>query len=329
MTHAQATALQYGLLAFLAVWGTLVIPQAIVQHARHGRIRPKGLLASAVFTLYACLGLAVVLLPLPGPDTPRLSQTVQLVPFQWVADIGSEMSKHGMAGWQALTTLTFQQLAMNVLLLVPLGVVAGLAWKRSFAGTAAIGFGVSLAIEFTQVTANFGTAPFVYRIFDVDDLFSNTIGAALGWVLAALYLTLRAGAASAVEAPVAHRGGEARGRQGIHFAEPRQPSPALGRVAAGRTPVLAQHQERGGREHRQYQGHDQHKLHHATSTRRCASDHTGYAFRGDLATGRNFGRASGTAGEVAFEPVSGPRHAMPLGGLSRLTPETGATSRNY
>ncbi|GAB2764461.1 VanZ family protein [Amycolatopsis magusensis] len=288
MTHAQATALQYGLLAFLAVWGTLVIPQAIVQYARHGRIRPKGLLASAVFTLYACLALAVVLLPLPGPGTARLSQTVQLVPFQWVADIGTEMGKHGLAGWQALGTLTFQQLAMNVLLLVPLGVVAGLAWRQGFARTAAIGFGVSLAIEFTQVTANFGTAPFVYRIFDVDDLFANTIGAALGWVLAALYLALRAGAASAVEAPVAHRGGQARGRQGVHLTEPRQPRPALGGVAAGRSLVLAQHQERRGREHRQHQGHDQHELHHSTSTRRCASDHTGYAFRGDLANNPNY-----------------------------------------
>lgn len=291
MTHAQATALQYGLLAFLAVWGTLVIPQAIVQHARHGKIRPKGLLASAVFTLYACLALAVVLLPLPGPGTQRLSQTVQLIPFQWVTDIGTEMAKHGMAGWQALTTLTFQQLAMNVLLLIPLGVVAGLAWKQGFVRTAAIGFAVSMAVEITQVTANFGTAPFVYRIFDVDDLFANTIGAALGWVLAALYLTLRAGAnakTSTVELPLPQGGRQPRGREWIDFAEPRQPSPALGRVAASRTPVLAQHQERGGREHRQHQGHDQHQLHHATSTRRCASDHTAYAFRGDLANSPNF-----------------------------------------
>ena len=37
--------------------------------------------------LYSCLGFAAVLLPPPGPDTPRLEQIVQLVPFRWVQDI--------------------------------------------------------------------------------------------------------------------------------------------------------------------------------------------------------------------------------------------------
>ncbi|MCU1681735.1 MAG: VanZ family protein [Amycolatopsis sp.] len=192
MTHAQVTAISYGLLAFITLWGTILIPQLITQYARHGRVHVRGLAISGAVTLYGCLALAVVLLPLPGPNTPRLTQTVQLRPFQWVADIHTELLKHGLSSAHALTTLTFQQVAMNVLLFVPLGLIARLLWKRGLIGTLLIGFTISLAIEITQLTANFGTAPFAYRIFDVDDLMTNTTGAVLGWIVAALLLALTA-----------------------------------------------------------------------------------------------------------------------------------------
>jgi glycopeptide antibiotics resistance protein len=200
MTHAQITALTYGLLAFVAVWATILVPQLITQFAKHGRVNPRGLLVSGAVTLYSCLALAVVLLPLPGPNTPRLSQTIQLEPFQWVTDIHTELLKHGEPLSHALLTQTFQQVAMNVLLFVPLGLIARLLWKRGAIGTLLIGFAFSLAIEITQLTANFGTAPFAYRIFDVDDLMTNTTGAVMGWIVAALFLALRTKAPSAVDA---------------------------------------------------------------------------------------------------------------------------------
>lgn len=190
MTNAQVTALQYGFLGFLALWSVCLVPQLIVQFARYGRPRARGLLTTAAVLLYATMALAVVLLPLPGPHTARLSQTVQLHPFQWIDDIHTELLKHGLSASHWITTLTFQQVAMNVLLFVPLGVFARLLWRRGIVGAGAIGLAASLLIEITQLTANFGTAPFVYRIFDVDDLMNNTFGAILGWIAGALLLTL-------------------------------------------------------------------------------------------------------------------------------------------
>ncbi|WP_026360566.1 VanZ family protein [Amycolatopsis nigrescens] len=193
MTTAQVTALGYGLLGFFAIWATVLVPQLIVQQARLGRVDPRRLAGTAAVILYGCLALAVVLLPLPGPNSRQLEQTIQLNPFQWVTDIGTELHKHELSPTieHALTSQTFQQLAMNVLLFVPIGLFARTMWRRGIVGAGLIGFAVSLAVEITQVTANFGTAPFVYRIFDVDDLISNTGGALLGWVAAALFLALR------------------------------------------------------------------------------------------------------------------------------------------
>ncbi|RZQ65158.1 VanZ family protein [Amycolatopsis suaedae] len=218
MTYAQVTALQYGLIGFLAIWGIVLVPQIVVHLHRYAMVLPKRLLTSGVVTMYFTFTLALVMLPLPGPNTPRLSQTVQLQPFQWVADIGSELHKHGLSDAQWFTTQTFSQLAMNVLLFVPLGFFARTLWRRGIVGGAALGFGFSLLIEITQATANFGTAPFVYRVFDVDDLMANTAGALLGWIAAALFLALRKARATStrttVRLPIPDR-------KGIHLTQAR------------------------------------------------------------------------------------------------------------
>ncbi|MCR6487104.1 VanZ family protein [Amycolatopsis sp. OK19-0408] len=187
MTNAQVTALQYGLIGFFALWTVVLVPQLITQLARHSGLRLRAIVSTGAVLFYTCMTLAVVFLPLPGPGTRRLSQTVQLHPFQWIADIHTEMLKHG-SEW--FLTQTFQQACLNVLLFVPLGVFARILWRRGLTGTVLIGFTASLLIEITQVTANFGTAPYVYRIFDVDDLMNNTFGAGVGWVFGALLLAL-------------------------------------------------------------------------------------------------------------------------------------------
>ncbi|OZM72768.1 VanZ family protein [Amycolatopsis antarctica] len=211
MTNAQVTSLQFGLVAFIAVWGVALVPHMLVQRSRHGRIVPAALLRTGAVVLYGCLSLAVLFLPLPGPGTQRLEQTVQLVPFQWITDIGTELGKHGQTAAQALTTQTFQQFALNLALFVPLGLFVRLLWKRGAVTATALGLGISLLVEATQLTANFGTAPFVYRIFDVDDLFSNTAGALTGWIAATLFVFARSAAAARTAArTTAQRAADAR-----------------------------------------------------------------------------------------------------------------------
>lgn len=212
MTTAQVNALYIGLIGFLAIWGIVLVPQLALQHLRFGRIVPGRLATTAALIAYATFALAVTFFPLPSPNGRRLEQTIQLVPFQWVADIQTELHKHGLNAAHALTTQTFQQMTLNILLFVPLGLFVRMLWKRGLTGAVLLGFGVSLAVEITQLTANFGTAPFQYRIFDVDDLITNTTGAALGWIAATLFLVLR----SAVQAI----GQPARGER-VHLTEAR------------------------------------------------------------------------------------------------------------
>ena len=67
-----------------------------------------------------------------------------------------------------------------MLLFVPLGVLVRVITHRGAVVATALGFAVSLLIEVTQLTGVWGVYPCAYRLFDVDDLLANTLGALLG-----------------------------------------------------------------------------------------------------------------------------------------------------
>ena len=168
MTNAQLVAIGWGLVGFAVLWPVLLLA------------KPKRLLTASAALLHSCALVGLVLLPLGGP---RPEQVFQPVPFQWVADIGTELAKHGLPASHAPATLTFQQMVLNVLLFVPLGFFGRWLWNLGRMRTVALGFGVSLGIETAQLTAG-------HRIFDVDDLMTNTAGAAAGWCAAAAVLVI-------------------------------------------------------------------------------------------------------------------------------------------
>ena len=108
----------------------------------------------------------------------------------------------------------FLQVVLNVVLFLPFGVFVRLITHRGVVVATVLGFAVSLLIEVTQLTGVWGVYPCAYRLFDVDDLLTNTLGAFLGAVLSAPYAA--AGAADWVRPvgrcrPRCRRGAGSRG----------------------------------------------------------------------------------------------------------------------
>lgn len=88
--------------------------------------------------------------------------------------------------WNRFTLQLWLNILLNIALFVPLGILLpllGKALHRWYTALAA-GFFASLAIELCQLVTRRG-------MFDADDLFTNTLGAMLGWSLTMLALTLR------------------------------------------------------------------------------------------------------------------------------------------
>ena len=158
----------------------LLAPTAAVQYRRDGRLGPLD-----VFTLVgaAVYGLALwtyTLLPFPIDNTfaCRARQLEVLGSFRPVFEQGL------LGPSQMLHNVAFMQLALNVLLFVPLGFFVRLVLHRGVVVSTILGFLISLAIETTQLTGVWHLYHCAYRVFDVDDLLVNTAGAFVGGVLA-------------------------------------------------------------------------------------------------------------------------------------------------
>lgn len=162
--------------AAVALWPlasmVLTLPILAYLYHRDGRLRAASAVSAYLAVLYV-LGLGCfTLYPLPdGTSGPGITYGIEprFNPLGFLDDLAKD-------GVRALPDMV-----ANVAFFVPLGFIAGRLLRWRFAPTLALGFGASLLIETAQLTGLFGLYPYAYRMFDVLDLFCNTMGAAFGW----------------------------------------------------------------------------------------------------------------------------------------------------
>ena len=176
------------------ILGALIfVPLCVVHYRRFGQVRPWRALVFYAFAFYLLCAFFLTLLPLPEItpgfcDGREAARKGQLVPFRSVTPIfatGHSWTPAGMLGNGALLQVFF-----NFLLLFPLGVFLRYLYGFSLGRTVLAGFLVSLLFELTQWTAVYGLYPCPFRVFDVDDLWINTAGAAAGWFARPLFFFL-------------------------------------------------------------------------------------------------------------------------------------------
>lgn len=179
------------LVAALAVFPLIaaaaVLPYVAHEYRRRGTVGAGRLILSGAFALYL-VGLSFyVILPLRevSPDfCAAYGVDAYISPLRIVDEIRGEAVR---TDWRTLLgSGALQQLVLNVFLFIPLGMFVRHLLRRGVAATVALGVGVSLAIELTQLTGNWFLYPCSYRYFDTADLLANASGAAMGAVLAPL-----------------------------------------------------------------------------------------------------------------------------------------------
>lgn len=176
-----------GVLLFLL----LLVPAVLWQYQRFGRLSPARLLGAAALAVYGVALVAYTLLPLPSGDLAAWCAAhgfdgANLNPGLLFTDIAGVVAERGVFG--TLRSVTFLQGAFNVLLFVPWGMLARRYLGWGFWASTASGLAASLLIETTQYTGIFGLIGCSYRYADVDDLLTNTLGAAIGALAAPLVL---------------------------------------------------------------------------------------------------------------------------------------------
>lgn len=183
---------------FLAIF--LWIPWLIYTYRKYGFLPLSLTIISFTFIFYILSALFLVLLPLPesrntcamqNPNTVHYS----FMPFQFIEDIlkGNWLDLKNPTSYMLLFKQSaFYQVFFNFLLLLPLGVYLRyyLVDKNKWWKAGIIAFAVSLFFEITQLTGIYGIYNCAYRLFDVDDLLSNTFGGIMGFFIGPAVLAI-------------------------------------------------------------------------------------------------------------------------------------------
>lgn len=173
-------------IAFPLLALAITLPYLVYQYRKFGSIPWLHTLVVYSFVFYLLCAYFLVLLPMPENRAAVVpyAQTPQLVPFNFVREIlaGTTLSASDPSTWlAALRDPSVYEAAFNVLLLVPLGMYLRYYFRRTWWQTLLIGFLVTLSFETTQLTGVWGIYEHPYRLFDVDDLMLNTLGAMAGF----------------------------------------------------------------------------------------------------------------------------------------------------
>lgn len=170
----------------------LFVPFVAMSYRRRGGLTWGRALLWIAAAVYGWAIWTYTLIPLPESDD-FACVGVNLNPLAFIDDINA-----ALATGSPLTSMFLLQLVFNIALFVPLGFFLRVLGGRGILVAGLAGLGISLLIELTQVTGVWGLYHCAYRVFDVVDLMSNTLGALVGSVVALMVpARIRTGAASA------------------------------------------------------------------------------------------------------------------------------------
>ena len=174
---------------FLAM--LITIPYIISQYRKYGSIHSLRTVIVYSFVLYLLTAYFMVILPLPSIESVKnlTTQTMQLIPFSFIADIikttpfvFNDVSTY----LKSLAYSSVYVVIYNIILTIPFGMYLRYYFKKDLKTTIFYSFLLSLFFELTQLSGLYFIYPRSYRLFDVDDLILNTLGGSLGYFLSSI-----------------------------------------------------------------------------------------------------------------------------------------------
>lgn len=167
-----------------ALLALLVIAPAVAWHGMRSGASRWTVLLRVVAACYATTIAAMVFFPLPLPLPPWTVPTgggdYRGWPYPWVSPVPFETIRASLAlGW---VWPAERMLIGNVVVFMPVGVLAPLLGRRwdSWRAMLGLGFAVSVGIELGQLGMSLLIGS-PYRVADVDDVILNVLGVLLGY----------------------------------------------------------------------------------------------------------------------------------------------------
>lgn len=183
------TALRQAAVIFPVIAVLFTLPYIAYNYRKYGSVISLRIVIVYSFMLYMLCVYCLVILPLPtGEAAAGLhGRRMQLIPFQFVRSMMEEVDAVGAdpRTWLGLIGHpAFLSALLNVCMTMPFGVYLRYYFRCGLKRTATLTFLLSLFFELTQLTGLYFIYPGSYRVFDVDDLMTNTLGGLLGYWIA-------------------------------------------------------------------------------------------------------------------------------------------------
>lgn len=184
--------IRFALLTFPFIAFLFTLPYIFHQYHKYGSVLFLRVAIVYSFILYLTCIYFLVILPLPSIESVRNMTTewVQLVPFAFVRDFilkSSFIWNDPSTYLEVLKEPYFYQAFYNILLTLPFGIYLRYYFNCNAKKTFLLTFILTLFFELTQLSGLYGIYPRPYRLFDVDDLFLNTLGGMIGYAITPIF----------------------------------------------------------------------------------------------------------------------------------------------
>lgn len=175
--------IKFGIVVFPIIAALITLPYLLWHYHRYGALPFVRVLIVYSFVLYLLIAYFLVILPLPSRSEVMYitTPTKQLEVFHFIDGLKQGVAEVGYR--QLYKTPVFYTTFLNVCLTIPFGAYLKFYFKKGFFTTIFYTFLLSLFFELTQLTGLYFIYPRPYRLFDVDDLIVNTLGAIPGFIL--------------------------------------------------------------------------------------------------------------------------------------------------
>ena len=183
----------WGMLIFPLIAAAITLPYALHQYHKYGSVSKYRTIIIYSFILYMLIALFMVVLPLPEWESTignRWQDHLNLIPFRQVWLYWHHRPINPETIMEYARSMSLWQLLFNILLTMPFGVYLHYYFKQDLKRTILFSFLLSLFYETSQLTALFGLYPGPYRQADVEDLICNTLGGAVGYQIAYVFMEI-------------------------------------------------------------------------------------------------------------------------------------------
>lgn len=196
MGSNTVTAIYIALLISPALSILALIPYIVYRYRKYKIIYADRSMCFYLLCIFFLSAYFMTMLPFPSIEyVAKLNKpTMQLAPFMFVHDYFEDSGVSVSDITSVIPSLksgAFTGPVLNILMLIPFGFFMRLTFDTTLAQTTIAGLIASLLFETTQLTGLFGIYPRPYRMFDIDDLITNTFGAMTGWLLVAFIKRIR------------------------------------------------------------------------------------------------------------------------------------------